>query len=94
MTFKEFVEYSLEIILIVVIGLLVVLLLSLVFWTKSRKGKSKGAKVDKDNISVLVNYVKAQQQEDEENRRIKELKKIDNREKLESFRRDKEQLRH
>ena len=53
----------------------------------------KPAQVERDDIDVLVDYVKAQKQEAEEVARVKFLKKEEQRTKLETFKQTKDQLK-
>jgi type II secretory pathway pseudopilin PulG len=58
-----------------------------------RRGAGAGAELEKKNLETLVEYVKAQQAEAEQKQRIKDLKTAEQREKLEKFKRTKDELK-
>jgi hypothetical protein len=55
--------------------------------------KPKTTEVDKENIKVLAEYVKADKQQKEQQIQLKELKRADQKQKLETFKQTREQLK-
>ena len=58
-----------------------------------RKKSPRTTEVDPENIRALAEFVKAQQQQTEQQQQAKELKRADQAAKLENFRQTREQLR-
>lgn len=69
---------------------------ALVIWAVVRTvliKKHKTVEVDRENITVLAEYVKADKEQKEQQQQLKELKRADQKAKLENFKQTREQLK-
>jgi len=74
-----------------VIGLAVFLLVFFLLVVK--KKKPRHAEVDPENIQALADFVKVQKEQTEQQQQLKELKKADQKAKLENFKQTRDQLK-
>ena len=83
-----------EYIIGIIIGLVLMgLVIFLIEKHKQVKPKEPHVQVKQENLEALAAYVRAQKEQDEEEQRLKDLKKADMKQKLEAFKQTKEQLK-
>lgn len=80
------------IVLTVLLLALVVFLIVLILKNRKDKKSKDLVEIKKENIEALANYVKAQHDIEEENKKIKELRKMELKQKLEVYKQTKDSL--